>query len=484
MTAFPLPLRKSLLPALLAGAAASALTGCASLPKLGAAPVAQPIGHYATAESLAAPARTWPADRWWAAYGDGQLDALIDEAVANAPDLAVAHARARKAEALAQQAGAALAPQLGFDASVMETKQSYNNGVPQAFVPHGWNDAGQIGLDAGWQLDFFGRNRAVLAAATSSAEAARVEAAEARLQISTAVAAAWAELSALYAERDATEQALNVRQQTEALIRDRVDHGLENEAAEARTRSQRAAEQSRLAAIDEAIGLTKHRLAALAGQGPDRALSVGRPSIGAVKAFGLPGDLQADLIGRRPDIVASRLMAEAAADRIQAARADFYPNVNLSAFVGAQSLGLDLLGKSGSSTGQAGLALSLPIFEGGRLRGAYRGARADYDAAVATYNGTLTRALNEVADVATSSRALSLRLTPMEDSAAAARRAWEVTSNRYRGGLATYLEVLTAEDAMIAAQRAEANLRTRAFALDVALVRALGGGFQSASRGL
>jgi NodT family efflux transporter outer membrane factor (OMF) lipoprotein len=197
------------------------------------------------------------------------------------------------------------------------------------------------------------------------------------------------------------------------------------------------------------------------------------------KASGLPGNLQASLLGRRPDIVAARLRAEAAAKQIDVAGAQFYPDVNLAAFIGFQSLGLNMLSKSGSVTGSIGPAITLPIFDSGRLKGQYKGARAEYDAAVASYNGAVTQALHEVADVGVSQRALAGRLERTQAAVDAATEAHRIAQNRYRGGLATYLEVLNAEDALLANVQALANLRSRRFALDVQLVRALGGGYQS-----
>lgn len=463
---------------LFAGTAA-ALCACASVPRLDAAPQPKAPAGYATAASFAAPATAWPADRWWTSYGDAQLDALIDEALKDSPDLAKAQARVRRAEAYAQVARSTLGPQFVAEASVAEAKQSYNNGVPKAIAPHGWNDTGLVGAGLDWQLDFFGKNRALLAAATSEAEAARAEAAAARLTLSTAIAGAYADLAQLHADRDAAEEALRVRTDSEALITARFQHGLETRAAQERSRSARAGAEAELAALEEAIGLTRNRIAALMGQGPDRGLVIARPAPTAIRAFGLPANLQAELIGRRPDVVAARLTAEAAAKRIKAAKADFYPNVNLTAFIGVQSLGLDMLTKSGSTVGSVGPAVSLPIFDSGRRQGAYRGARAEYDAAVATYDQALTRALQDVADSAVSARALDARLHKTRESLTAARAAYELTRERYARGLGTYLDVLTAEDALISSRRTVADLETRAFALDVALVRALGGGFRA-----
>src|SRR5476649_637453 len=153
--------------ALVAGTALFTVTACAIIPDLGLAPQPKPASDYAASQNFAAPASDWPSDNWWKAYGDHQLDRLINEALADSPDLAQAQARVRQAEAYTQEAGAALGPHLDAVASVGEVKQSYNMGAPPAMVPHGWQDTGSGALALNWQLDFFGKNRALLAAATS-----------------------------------------------------------------------------------------------------------------------------------------------------------------------------------------------------------------------------------------------------------------------------------------------------------------------------
>jgi NodT family efflux transporter outer membrane factor (OMF) lipoprotein len=364
-------------------------------------------------------------------------------------------------------------------ASVGGVKQSYNMGVPSALVPHGWQDTGSGALSLSWQLDFFGKNRALLAAATSESEAAQAEEASARLTLSTAIAAAYAGLDQLYSDCDAAVNALKVRSETENLITERRIQGLETQAAQDRAHSGRAASEAELAALDEAIGLAKNSIAALMGKGPDRGLSITRPQPGSIRAFGLPANLQAELIGRRPDIVAARLTAEAEGKRIKAAKADFYPNVNLVGLVGYQSLGLSMLTNAGSSFGSVGPAITLPIFHNGELQGAYRGARAKYDSAVAIYDQTLVRALKEVADNAVSAKSLTTRLGKSREALGAAQSGNDLAPQRYSKGLGTYLDVLTAEDALISNRRAVADLETRAFTLDVALIRALGGGYRA-----
>jgi len=191
----------------------------------------------------------------------------------------------------------------------------------------------------------------------------------------------------------------------------------------------------------------------------------------------LPDTVTTDLIGRRPDIAAARARAEAEASRIKAARADFYPAISLRALVGVESLGIANLTDKGSSFGNAGPAISLPIFHGGELSGRYRSARARYDEAVASYDKTVLNAYREVADALTGQRAVSTRLADARLALAASEEAYDIAQKRYRGGLSTYLNVLTAEEQLLQARRLVASLGARTFAMDIALVRALGGGF-------
>ncbi len=284
----------------------------------------------------------------------------------------------------------------------------------------------------------------------------------------------------LYAERDVAEEALRVRQDTLTLVSNRVDNGLDTRAELSQAKAGAPAAREQLAAIDEDIALAKDRIAALLGQGPDRALAIGRPAIKDVAAFGLPSNVGADLIGRRPDVTAARWRAEAAAKRIGVAKAQFYPDINLAAVAGYQSLGLSKLFASGSNMLQAGPALPLPIFEGGALRANLKRARADYDEAVAVYDGTVAQAFQQAADAAASERALTERLDQARQALAANEDAYATASLRYRGGLANYQSVLLAEDAMLQSRRTVADLQARGFALDVALVKALGGGFATA----
>jgi len=440
-----------------------------------------PPEKLAASRSFAGEHGEWPGDHWWQAYGDPQLDSLIEEAREASPDIALAMARVRRADALAQQASATLLPSVAADGSVQLVKQSYNNGIPPDFVPKGWNTSGTLTAGAQFDPDLWGRNRAALAAARSEAEAAAVDAEQALLLLSTEIAAAYADLARLEVERSIAARAAEVREATLDLIRQRVENGLDNRGTEELARSRAAGARADLAANEEAIGLTRNRIAALVGEGPDRALDIQPPRIAELTPRGVPERLALDLIGRRPDILSARLRAEAAASRIRGVRAAFYPNVNITALFGLQSLGLSNLVDSGSTVGSAGPALSLPLFNRGELVGNLRGAEAQSDIAVADYDATLIGALREVADAATSIDALEARRAEAGEALRAAEEAYTIARQRYNGGLANYLDVLTAEDTVLDRRRVATELDARAFALDVALVRALGGGFSDTS---
>ncbi|WP_066700456.1 efflux transporter outer membrane subunit [Sphingobium amiense] len=470
------------------------LGACAAVPKLGPEPVVRAPQSVEAGRSLAAPVAAWPGDGWWRAYGDPQLDGLIEEGLRASPDVAAAGARFRRAAAMAQQAGAALLPSVDAEASAAATKQSYNMGLPKQFVPQGWLGTGRVALDLGFDLDLWGRNRAQLAAATSEARAAQIDAQQARLALTTAIADAYADLARLFDEADIAQRTLDIRLASQKLVADRSANGLETRGSVRQTDATVATARAQLSGARMAIELRQHQIAALIGAGPDRGLSITQPRVGALAPLGLPADVTTDLVSRRPDIAAALARTEAAAKRIKVARADFFPAIRLSALVGVQSLGydtvfgangasgapvpfLDRLFKADSLFGTVGPAISLPIFHGGALQGQYRGARASYDEAVANYDRTVLAAYQQVADAVTMRRTLDQRLTEARAALAATQDAYTVAQRRYQGGLSTYLDVLNVEDQLLAARQTLAGLEASAFSTDIALIRALGGGF-------
>lgn len=456
--------------------AALVLSACAQAPDRNLSAM-KPAADYSSAQSFHADSPTsWPDNKWWVRYNDAQLSQLIEEAISDSPSLKAAAARLKNAEGVAQQTGASRYIQAGMALSASETKVSYQY---QAYnPPRDWNDYGSATLNFSYDFDFWGKNKAAVAAATSDYAAAQAENESARLMLSTSIVQSYAELARLYANRDTAVSALDIRKKTVELISQRFKNGLETQGPVRQAEALLANAEADLLSIDENIQLQKNALAALLGKGPDRGLSISRPGVKLSQSFGLPADAGVGLLGHRPDVTAARWRAESAAKRIGIAKAQFYPDVSLSAFIGYQSFGLNNLTKSGNDAGSIGPAIYLPIFTGGRLQGQLTSAEAVYEESVANYNNTVTQAFHDVADVVTSSKALTARLQKTQDAVNAAQDAYQIANNRYRGGLATYLDVLTAEDALLGSQRALVNLQSRSFSLDVALIHALGGGYQ------
>ncbi len=462
----------------LGGAITIALSACAPMPALGPITDAKAPETFKSVQSFQAPEAHWPNDSWWKKYNDPQLNQLIEEGLADAPDLKAAQARLRRSEAQSQAVGSILYPQLGLNATAFGQEASTNYIVPAPYTPQGWYSYGQATLNFNWEIDFWGKNRAALAAAVSESQVRSAEVAQARLILTTSIARSYADLARLMADRVTADKALEIRTKTWTLFAERQKQGLENMGAVSQAEGKKNLAENDLVQIDVRIAETRNRIAALVGAGPDRGLQIKPPSNLIQANYALPQDLGINLVGRRPDIVATRWQAEASQSRIEQRKAAFYPNVNIIAFIGAQSLGINKLVESGSYMSNAGPAIYLPLFLGGKLRADLKVARAEYDENVANYEKTLIQALNEVADVAAGLKQLQKQVRLADQSVSAQTRGLTVAANRYKGGLANYLDVLVAEDELLSSWRVQTDVRTRAFILDVALTKALGGGYQ------
>jgi NodT family efflux transporter outer membrane factor (OMF) lipoprotein len=235
--------------------------------------------------------------------------------------------------------------------------------------------------------------------------------------------------------------------------------------------------RQQIEALAEQQELARHALAALTAQG-NQPIDIS-PSIAGARNIALPAQLPADLLGQRADITAARLRVEAAGYDVKNAKAQFYPNINLVAFAGFSSFGLGRLLDAGSQQWGVGPAIRLPIFDAGRLRANLRGKTADLDAAVESYNAAVLDAIRDTADQVASSRSITRQQTEQRDAQAAAESAYEIALQRYKAGLGTYLNVLTAETAVLNQRRLAVDLAARALDTQVALIRALGGGVRT-----
>jgi len=361
-----------------------------------------------------------PAVDWWTAFGDPQLDRLVARALAAQPNLRVAGARVASAWAGVDVARSAEWPQVSGQLDLNRQKFSSNYIYP---APLGGSvvNMGNLQVGAGWELDFFGRNSSQLVAALGHARAAEAEHDAAPVLLASNVVRAYLQWARLLAQKEVAERMLDQREQMLGLVHERVKVGLDNQLEVRQNETGRADTRTSIAALNQQIDASRNALAA---------------------------------------------------------RAQFYPNINLAAFVGLQSIGFDQMFKSGSLQWGVGPAIKLPIFEGGRLRAQLRGKSADADAAIEIYNATVIEAMREVADQSQGVHAVALQQQEQGVALRAAEGAYDIAQQRYKAGLGTYLQVLSTETAVLAQRRQQVDLAAQALLAQVGLAQALGGGWQ------
>lgn len=380
-------------------AALAAIAGCASdgglrPTRLPMDPAAQDVG-----QDIAAAAHDAPDDRapWWRAWGDDQLDRLMADAQLQAPGVRAAQARLGQAEAVFGISDAARQPTLDGTASITADRYPghYTYGAPYADNTGG---SGSVLASLRLRLDVWGKWRALADAAQRDAEGAALAHADALLALQQGIAGAYLRLDAAFKLHDLAQRQRNRQLQSLTLHQTRRQAGLGSDAPVAEARSRLAQLDAQVEQLDREIARQRHALAALAGQAPGYADALQRPRLMRRGDPALPSALPARLLGLRPDVMAQRMRLDAARLRIDAAKAEFYPDIDLKAFAGLQSLGLSHLLQGNSLSAGIGPALTLPIFDGGRLRAGLRDRIAGYDLAVADYDASVVRALQEVAD--------------------------------------------------------------------------------------
>lgn len=451
----------------------------ACVPDLGPRAEVRPLSTLDSTVSIAATGseRDWPRQDWWTAYGDPQLDGLVEEAMRGSPDLATALARVQQARGALQASGSALLPTLGAQGSADMSKQSYNNGTPVSALPHGWKDYGTLALSANWNLDIWGKNRALLAAATSASEASLADLRQAEMVLAAEVVSSYFDLGRLVEREAVLQESLKIREDSAKLTRQRYESGLENEMPVRQANAETARARVLLAANEEQIALRRHALAALMGAGPDRTAQLTPSAIGKIAETPIPANAGIALAGRRPDIVAARKLVEVSDKSVEYAEKSFLPDISISGLLGLTSLGIDNLFKDGSDYGSGGAAISLPIFQGGALSGRYRIARGGYDSMVANYNGTVVAALQEVADAISSRTSAEQQERHAGEAAAEAGAAYDLALQRYKAGLSTYIYVLDTQTTELDARLSALDAHFATLTSEVALKRALGGGY-------
>lgn len=463
----------------LSAVALASLTACANFSGIfsSAKPVAP---QQAGLSTQAIPADSVALDsQWWKAYGDEQLNQLVGKALANNPSLRVAQARVQRVMAGIDNAQAAGAPQVS--ASLDATQQLYTrNGLVPAPIAGSERGIATLQASGSWELDLFGKNRAALDAAIGQSRAAQADAQAARMLLASNVARNYFQWMRVQGQLEVAQRILAQRQQTQQLVKDRLQAGLDTQLELQQSESALPDARFQIEAMKEQEALLLNALAALTSQ-QNKPLALVNTAPAAIHSVANAQThvqtVPLDLLGRRADVVAARWRAEAATRDVDNAKTLFYPNINLTAFAGFSSIGFDKLVQSSSAQWGVGPAIRLPLFEGGRLRANLKGKTADLDAAIETYNATVVDAVRDVADQLASTKAIERQQVEQKAAQQSAEAAYAIAVQRYEAGLGNYLNVLNAETAVLTQRKLGVDLAARSVDTQIQLIRALGGGF-------
>lgn len=479
MKSSPLPVRAgSCRTAVAAAVAALALAGCANYFGIKSDKQIAPASQFETAQSLPAEGGKWPSLDWAAQFGDPQLPKLIDEALTGNPSIAQAQARIAKASSYIESSRSTLMPRV--DAKYTWNRQLYSSNA--LFPPPlggQWYSENNALASASWDLDLWGKNRERLHTAVSQEKAAEADMQQARVTLASSIARTYNSLAQLYALRDIAQREIANRQTVGKITDGRVSAGLDTNVERQTARGNIATTQASLSDLEGQITTVRYQLAALLGKGPDRGLQIAPPVLNPGGAVALPDNLPADLVSRRPDIVAARWQVEAAMHDVKEAKAEFYPDVNLAAGFGFDAFGWGKFLNFASRQAQFSPAIHLPIFDGGALRAQLKGRYADFDLSVANYNQTLIGAMNDVATQVASIRAVDRQMDDAQRALDASTRAYDLAVIRYKAGLSPQLQVLNADSNRLASEQTVTNLKMRRRDMQFALINALGGGFDA-----
>jgi NodT family efflux transporter outer membrane factor (OMF) lipoprotein len=417
-------------------------------------------------------------DGWWISFDDPQLDGLIRSGLKDSPTLAQAQARVAGALAQSQIARSKRLPSANLDASALYQRAPDHYIIPPPLAGHTfWMS--QAGATFSWDLDFFGKQANALHSAQALAQSAALDVENARLMLGTAIAQAYVELYRENALADIAERSAAQRENIVAITRRRVAAGvdtqLELRQAEGQLPQAHVVRDQARAAAD----LTVHELAELTGQGADAYASIHRPVLNIDASLPVPTALPMNLLARRPDVLAARLNIEAADSQRLSDRAAFYPDINLKALAGIGAFGLNNLMQWSARGYGVGPLISLPLFDGGRLRAQYRSSEVQLDGAIARYNDTVLHAVQQTADQLTRIDALARERVEQQETLEANEAAYRLAEERYRAGLASYLSVLNAETQVLTARQSMVDIIADQAVARVTLLLAIGGSFDA-----
>ncbi|MDK4546526.1 efflux transporter outer membrane subunit [Kingella kingae] len=454
------------------------LAACASFGEQ--TPLAQPV----SGEQLNLPNQAIApiSPTWWQAYQDAQLNRLIEQALQQSPDLQMVAARIRQAQAahgLAQSQQGVQAALKANGAGLLH----YSPDDKTAPIPAAVQDAighdiayGSLQLNAQWTWDLWGKQKAQTAAALGQVQARQYEWAAARLAIAQAVAQHYWQWQTLRQQASYIEQRIAIKQKQESLLQQRIRVGLMPASQAYPIAAAKRQLQAALRQMQQRAEQTLHALAALSGKTPNDLPTLQASHLASVPT--LPSDtLTADLLGKRPDIAAQREAILARNQLIKAARADFYPNIRISALAGLSELKIGNLPTSANL--MAGLlpSVSLPIFTSGALQANLAQKHAEFDEQVAQYNQTVYQSLRQAADVLVAYEQSAQAYRLQQESTAIAQRAAQAATRRHRAGLDNGLNQLAAQDEVLVAQSQQLDAQAQQNAAWINTNVVLGGGW-------
>jgi multidrug efflux system outer membrane protein len=454
------------------------LAGCVHVPADTGAAKAPDFARAQHAAAIALARDAWPAAQWWSEYHEPQLDELVARALKDSPSLAVAQARVATARAALRSEQAAGGAQAGLGASLYRQRYSATGLFPEPIGGNWFNDS-TVQIDASYDFDWWGRHRAQVAAVLGEANARQAEAAQAAQTLAAAVAQSYFRLQMLWAREENAGEQIAVQRDVLAGRQQRLGQGLadidavrgaEQDLATLNQRAQSFATQAarELEALRALIAADSESFPQLSHRPPESEVQ------GA-----LPSQLGMELLARRPDLQAARWRVEAALGQTRAAEAAFYPDLNLVASAGLNSVSLSRLLQYGSRAMLAGAALSLPIFDSGRLEAGLGEARGQRDEMIADYNQSVLNAVRDVAEEAATLQGIARQRRAQLEAFKAAGQLEGNAKSRLKAGLAKSAEVLQARLASLRQRDVGEQLLDAQLQTQVALVKALGGGYRA-----
>jgi multidrug efflux system outer membrane protein len=421
--------------------------------------------------TTAAPADAQPRGEWWKAFADPVLDDLVQRAAASNTNIQIAAARLKQAKALVRAANAGLFPQLGARLGV--TRQ----GGPLINAAGGEGTLITAAADLSYEVDLFGRLNQTSRAATLDADSRDALLKSAQLLVQGEVAQTYLALRALDAERVLVRGSVAAYRETLDVTRRRFENGSVAELDVVRARAEVAATESEALALDRRRAELEHAIALLVGEVAS-SFTV-RETEWSTALPMIPSGVPSTVLARRPDVSAAQRAMQAAQARVGLANTAWFPSLSLTASGGYASPQLGDLLKMSMRAWGIGALLALPIFDGGRREAAVQNASAELDAAFAVYRAQILTAFRDVEDQLSALRILADHADAQSRAVESAGRATLLSESRYRSGLSSQLEVLDARRTELRSRRQALEVRSAQYQATVALVRALGGGWDA-----